>query len=287
MIKIDSNKCDSCGLCIRICHESCIKSIEGILSIDSKYCSTCTQCIAVCPKQALNWDGIKPEEFDKSLYPESTQLAELLRERRTIRDFTKQLIDKSLLEEIAGYAIYAPTHDFKLRVLILDDENIINRIDDLILKFSTNLYNRVYKPKIIYFLLKLFTPAYESEFLKAKPKLENAIKRKRGLKTKPAAVIMIIGNKKMPLSLESAQYALYNIDLYAQTKGIGCRNLVGNQLILNGNKQFKKSIGLTHYEKIYGTLALGYPAVRFKNKVTGKRINIQWNAMENETNEIV
>lgn len=95
---------------------------------------------------------------------------------------------------------------------------------------------------------------------------------------------MIIGNKKTPLSLESAQYALYNIDLYAQTKGIACRNLVGNQMILNGNKQFKKSIGLARNEKIYGTIALGYPAVRFRNKVAGKKIWIQWNASEDESN---
>jgi len=280
MIKIDLNKCDFCGLCLRICHESCIKFIDGILSIDYKYCSTCTQCIATCPKQALCWDNFKPEEFDKSLYPDSSQLAELLRERRTIRDFTKQQIDKSLLEEVAGYAIYAPTHDFNLRIIIVDDETIIKRIDALILKFSTNLYKWVYKPKIIYLLLKLLTPAYEFEFLKAKPKLENVIKRNKGLKSKPAAVIMIIGNKKTPLSLESAQYALYNIDLYAQTKGIACRNLVGNQLILNVNKQFKKLIGLTRDEKIYGTIALGYPAVRFRNKVCGKQINIQWNAKQ-------
>ncbi|MEI6751544.1 MAG: nitroreductase family protein [Paludibacter sp.] len=282
MIKIDLNNCDSCGLCLRICHESCLHFIDGFLSIDYKYCSTCTQCIAVCPKQALSWDGIKPDEFDKSLYPESIQLAELLKERRTIRDFTKQPIDKSLLEEIAGYALYAPTHDFNMRVLIVDDETIINQIDALILKFSTSLYKHVYKPKIIYFLLKLFTPTYEFEFLRAKPKLENAIKRNRGLKSKPVAVIMIIGNKKTALSLESAQYALYNIDLYAQTKGIGCRNLVGNQLILNGNKQFKKSVGINRDEKIYGTIALGFPAVRFRNKVTGKKIKIQWNVMEDE-----
>jgi NAD-dependent dihydropyrimidine dehydrogenase PreA subunit/nitroreductase len=281
MIKIDLNECNSCGLCIRICHESCLRFINGTLTIDYKYCSTCTQCIAVCPQQALSWDNIKPEEFDKSLYPDSLQLAELLKERRTIRDFTKGKIDKLLLEEIAGYSIYAPTHDFNLRVIIVDDEIIIKRIDDLILKFSTNLYNRVYKPKIIHFLLKLLTPAYEFEFLKAKPKLENAIKRNKGLKSKPSAVIMIIGNKKTPLSLESAQYALYNIDLYAQTKGIAGRNLVGNQMILNRNKQFKKSLGLTSDEKIYGTIVLGYPAVMFRNKVAGKKIRIQWNGRQN------
>jgi len=281
MIEIDQKKCNNCGLCTQICHESCMLIDNNILNIDYKYCSTCTQCIAICPKQALTWDNIEPELFDKSLYPDSEQIDELLKERRTIRYFTGKKIDKSLLEEIAGYALYAPTHDFNIRVIIIDDESILNQIDSLILNFSVKLYTWVYKPNIIHFLLKLFTPDLESEYLKAKPKLENAKKRNRSFKSKPAALIMIIGNKRIPLSLESAQYALYNVDLYAQTKGLGCRNLVGNQMILNGNKKFRNSIGLNKHERIYGTILMGYPAIKFRNKVNGKKIRINWNARKN------
>jgi len=113
---------------------------KDILTIDYKYCSTCTQCIAVCPQQALTWDHIQPQPFDDSLYPTPGQLDELFKERRTIRDFKKQKIDRFLLEEIAGYAVYAPTHDFDLRVIIIDDETIIDRLDELLLSFSRNLY---------------------------------------------------------------------------------------------------------------------------------------------------
>ena len=88
---------------------------------------------------------------------------------------------------------------------------------------------------------------------------------------------MIVGDKRIPLSLESAQYALYNIDLYAQVKGLACRNLVGNQAVINRNKKFRKKVGLKPAEKIFGTLTLGYPAIKFKNKVYGKNIMIQWN----------
>lgn len=277
MIVIDQKKCNGCGLCTKICHESCMQFYNNFLYIDHKYCSTCTQCIAICPEQALSWDNIKPESFDKSLYPDSASMAELLMERRTVRDFTGKKIDRSLLEEIAGYAIYAPTHDFNLRIIIIDDESLIKRIDSLILNFSLNLYKWVYKPGIIHFLIKLVTPGLESEYLKAKPKLENTRRRNSGFKTKPAAIIMIIGNRRIPLSLESAQYALYNIDLYAQVRGIACRNLVGNQMILNGNKKFRKLIGLNKNDRIYGTLLVGYPAIRFRNKVIGKKIRIDWN----------
>jgi nitroreductase len=249
--------------------------------VDYTVCSTCAQCIAICPKQAINWDDNKPSRFDPSLYPGPRQLEELFMERRTIRDYTRQKIDRSILEEITGFAAYAPTHNFNFRAVIIDDDAIIKQIDYLIYESSVKIYKWFYKPGFMHSLIKLIAPSREFEYLKARPKLDKVEKRNSGFKSKPAAVIMIVGDRRVPLSLESAQYALYNIDLYAQSKGIACRNLVGNQMILNRNRNFKKSMGIGKHEKIFATITLGYPAVKFRNKVIGKSINIQWNASIN------
>ena len=144
-----------------------------------------------------------------------------------------------------------------------------------------NIYRWLYKPWIIQWIIKFFAPDREFEYLKAMPKLENVQIRKSGFKTKPAAIILIIGDRKIPFTLESAQYALYNIDLYAQTKGIACRNLVGNQMILDSNRKFKRLMGLDRSEKIFGAITMGHPAIKFKNKVLGKQIKIQWNEIKN------
>ncbi len=277
MIIIDHDKCNLCRVCEAICHEYCINIENDTLTIDYKYCSTCTQCIAICPRKALSWDNVKPESFNKSLYPSPDQIDELLRERRTIRDYTGRGIDRSILEEITEYLVYAPTHNFNFRIMIIDDEQMIEFIDSIILKFALKTYKWFYSTPIIYSLLKIFTPSREHEYLKAKPKLEAAERRKSGFKTKPAAIIVIIGDKRIPLSLESAQYALYNMDLYAQTRGLACRNLVGNQRVINRNKQFRRMAGLKPEERIFGILTLGYAAVKFKNKVDGKKPLIQWN----------
>ena len=85
----------------------------------------------------------------------------------------------------------------------------------------------------------------------------------------------------MPFSLESAQYALYNMNLYSQTKGLGCRNLAGNQGILNKNKSFRKRLGLKKNEHIRGMIGIGYPKFKFKNKVQGEKMSIQWNGIQN------
>jgi len=70
---------------------------------------------------------------------------------------------------------------------------------------------------------------------------------------------------------------LYNMDLYAQSRGIACRNLVGNQGMLNRVRSFRRAIGLERRERIFGVLTLGYPAVRFSNKVLGRSLPLQWN----------
>jgi nitroreductase/NAD-dependent dihydropyrimidine dehydrogenase PreA subunit len=276
MIIIDQTKCNRCRLCVQICHEHCIKIENNRLQIDYDFCSTCTQCIAICPKDALSWNSIEPAKYNKELLPGSNQLDELLKERRTIRDFKPEKISKDLLEEIVNYAVYSPAHSFDFKALIIDNEHVIDQIDRIIFKFSSRIHHFFYRPKFFYRIVRLFTPDRVHEYLKAKPKLEAAINRGRNFKTVPPAIIMIIADKRIPLILESAQYALYSVNLYAHIKGLGCRNLVGNQMFLNRSKSIRPILGLGKHEKIVGTMALGYPSVKFRNKVEGKKTDIHW-----------
>ncbi|UCE08912.1 MAG: nitroreductase family protein, partial [bacterium] len=213
------------------------------IKIDYAYCSTCTQCIAICPRQALSWDHSQPVAYNKKQLPASSQLDELFKERRTIRGFKKEKIQRELLTEIVEYGIYAPTHNFNMRAIIVDDDYIIEQVEKIIYNFNLKLYKFLYKPKIIHTLIKVILPFHEFEYLKAKPKLEQSLARGRAFKTCPPALVFVIADKRIPLSLESAQYALYNMDLYARTKGIGCRNLVGNQMILNRSKLILNLLG--------------------------------------------
>jgi uncharacterized Fe-S center protein len=77
MIAIDSERCNACGSCVRICHEHCMELADGRLRIDRSICSTCTQCIAVCPQAALSWNGVPPSAFEPDRLPAVEQLEEL------------------------------------------------------------------------------------------------------------------------------------------------------------------------------------------------------------------
>jgi nitroreductase/NAD-dependent dihydropyrimidine dehydrogenase PreA subunit len=276
MIKVDLEKCNGCGICVDICHEHCMVLENQKVYIDTKFCSTCTQCIAICPQTALRWEHVQPELFQNDLLPSSEQMAELLKQRRTIRHFKEEKPDRQLLREIIDFGIYAPTHSHDFRVVVVDDPNRLNQIDCVLYLYNKKVYKYLFKPKLISFLIRLTSPAMQNEFFRARPKLEASLKIGRGYACIPPVILFIVGLKRIPLSLESAQYILYNMDLYARTKGWGCRNLVGNQMFFNRSRSVRKLLGIKKNEQIYGTLGIGIPSIKFRNKVEGRAFDVQW-----------
>jgi electron transfer flavoprotein alpha subunit len=54
MIKVDQEKCTTCGICVDICPVSAIDISEGVISIDRGSCTLCGVCVSVCPVNAIS-----------------------------------------------------------------------------------------------------------------------------------------------------------------------------------------------------------------------------------------
>lgn len=108
MVTIDEALCIGCGACVDICHEHRITLEDSMACLEHELCNTCTQCIAVCPQQALSWEGVLPMAFSPRRLPTPDKLDELFKERRTIRRFRDETLDRALVEGIVNYGIYAP-----------------------------------------------------------------------------------------------------------------------------------------------------------------------------------
>jgi Pyruvate/2-oxoacid:ferredoxin oxidoreductase delta subunit/nitroreductase len=283
MIVLDKEKCTGCGQCVKICHEHCMALVDHTVVIDYQYCSTCTQCVAACPQQALTWNGALPIPYDNSRLPSAEQLDELFKQRRTMRFFKEDKIDRPLLEEIVGYGIYALTNNFDLRAIVIDDQEIMAELDRVHVQYTVRLHNLLYRPRIVSLLARMM--GVSSAFEQARPKVEAIVENGHSYVSPPAAIIFIVGDKRVPLSVESAQYALANMTYYAQAKGIGSRLWGPGQLFYDRSKTVRKRLGLERREHILGTVLLGYPAVKFRNKVHGKTLPIQWNDDEDSQGE--
>jgi nitroreductase/NAD-dependent dihydropyrimidine dehydrogenase PreA subunit len=279
MITLEKDKCSCCGLCATICHQHCIQMDDGGPMIASEFCSTCTQCIAICPTQALAWNHTQPEAYERQRLPLPEQLDELFKERRSIRRFKNQKIDRSLLEEIVGYGTYAPTENFHLRAVIVDDEAILGELEKILMRLTRRIFRWVFGLPLLFKGAQVMGMAHT--YLRSKSKVEFVVRRGHYFHELPAAFVLIVGKRKIPLSEASAQYALANMMYYAQAKGIGSYLCGNGQLFLDKNRVFRKRLGLGRGENVLGALFLGYPAIKFSNKVTGKRLPIQWNGVRN------
>jgi nitroreductase/NAD-dependent dihydropyrimidine dehydrogenase PreA subunit len=280
VIVIDQVRCVACGSCVEICHEHCMTLEIGTIRIDGEVCSTCGQCVAICPQKALSWDGVPPAAFVEAGLPSPRQLDELFKQRRSIRSFTGDRIERALLEEIVCYGAYAPTHNgpsLNLRAIVVDDEEMLNLLDRIVLRSVARIYNAFYRLRILSEFARLM--GLSGEYTRAKPKLEMALERGRALRTRPAAILFLVGDGRTALSKVSAQCALCNIFLYAQTKGIGSCLWANGPLFVDRSRAARRRLGLGRWEHVLGALLLGYSAVEFRNKVEGRKLPMQWNGV--------
>ena len=275
MITCDFGKCSRCGLCADVCHESCITLVQDGPRIDQALCSTCTQCVAICPKQALAWNGVAPTVFERHRLPAAEQLDELFKERRSIRRFKRDKIDRTLLAEIVSHGIYAPTHAFDLRVIVVDDEALIAVLDQAIVAYCRWIHLVAYRLKVAEVLAGIF--GYAEEMARARPKIEATLQQGHAFDSLPTAFILVVGDKRVPLSEASAQYALANMMYYGQARGVGTCLWANGPLFIDKHRGARRQLGLRPTERIFGAMYLGYPAVRFSNKVNGKTLALQWN----------
>ena len=259
MIRIDENKCVGCGACAADCLSRAIAFPEGKARI-VKPCFLCGHCIAICPVSAVSMDDYdmadvlpyREEEF--SLSPEV--LLNVMKFRRSIRQFLKEPVEKEKLELLLEAGRYSPTGS--------NAQNVSFRvIRDRMKEFralSMEEFRKYRDPKAF---ASLFPPPMTPDRVDFD---YDDFLFKGG-----SAVILTVSPSAVNASLAAAY-----MELLAHTMGLGTVYVGFFVRLAAVNQPIREWLELKEEDQVVTALSIGYPSVKYRRTPPRKKAEAVW-----------
>lgn len=251
-VAIDRSKCIGCGMCVKVCvaHNIAIYDKKAGTLLDD--CVMCGQCTAVCPKKAISISGYHTEQIDKStdirLKPDD--ILEVIRFRRSIRQFKQREIPKDVIEQIleAGRLTHTAKNMQDISFVVLDQEK--NRMEQM----AVSLFRKI-KP-----LADMFNPMARKNQIDDYFFFFNA----------PIVIVILAKDKTNGI------LAAQNMEFIAEAHGLGVLFSGFFTMAANASRKIKKAIKVPKGTSVAMTLVLGYPDVKFLRSVQRKELDARF-----------
>ncbi|MDR3110883.1 MAG: nitroreductase family protein [Planctomycetaceae bacterium] len=142
-IEIDKSDCIQCGLCASVCpsvllQQRNVRSCPEVVDGAESRCINCGHCVAICPVNAIAVNGITTREcvpVSREASPRFEHIASLVRNRRSIRKFVYEPLDRTQLDQLFDVVRYAPTarNGLPVRWTVVNSPKTVNELAELVI----------------------------------------------------------------------------------------------------------------------------------------------------------
>lgn len=264
LVSIDRELCNRDGKCIAVCPLGLFdKSSEGFPEFrqeDREKCFACGHCVAVCDKDALHHASLTVEDAPLIGSIPTASAAEtfnLIKSRRSVREFGKAPVSDALIEEAIDAARWAPSaaNQQPCHWLVIRNAAEIKRLAGNVVDGLRNARDR--------------GPLYSS-IVEKWDKGEDLV-----LWNAPCLVV-VHASDEWPWSPVDCAIALTQFELAAWAEGLGC---CWSGLLMWMAREFppvKEALNLPEGHGVHGALMVGWPRYAYHRSPPRAEARITW-----------
>jgi len=285
-ISIDRDKCTACGICAVRCPRCFTKEGGEILAEASEdKCILCGHCVSLCPAGAITHSEFDPGDFSalgRKVNFETAKFIRFLQGRRSHRHFLQKKVARENLEILMEACRWAPTGSNvqNVEVIIYTDREKIDRLSDLTIEYFLWVHGRVQK-KLTRMEAEGSKDTQDYQMTQRILSLGEGMKNEKASGRDPIfyrAPVLMLFHSIAPTSApkDNCVLAAHTVALTARTMGLESCYIGIWEAAAEYYPPLKEALNLPPEHKLYDTLILGYPKLKFLKTVPRKPIQVRW-----------
>lgn len=238
---------------------------HGPICVNDMSCMSCGHCVSVCPTGALMnsrcpWDETEPIPMPVL---DSATAMNFLRMRRSIRNFTDELVSEDKLKALLEAGRYAPTaaNSQGLYYVVVSDPELIHQITEATAAWMQEEIDN-HSPRRRYFMKVL--EVYRDR------KIDIIGRNARQL-------IFTLARRLNVTGVSNCEQAQAYIELYAPTLGLGTTIMGFIETCCQADyKPMRELLQVPNKQVIVGCMLVGYPKYKYHRLVDRQHLKVEF-----------